>query len=72
VCVCVCVLVCALSLIYAGVEGSGLTLDLIYNPLGAFLPPEQTALEVCPPPALTPQYPETLHPNTLRPYTPIP
>eukprot|EP00287_Rhodomonas_sp_CCMP768_P032628 CAMPEP_0202853586 /NCGR_PEP_ID=MMETSP1389-20130828/90556_1 /ASSEMBLY_ACC=CAM_ASM_000865 /TAXON_ID=302021 /ORGANISM="Rhodomonas sp., Strain CCMP768" /LENGTH=373 /DNA_ID=CAMNT_0049532137 /DNA_START=69 /DNA_END=1190 /DNA_ORIENTATION=- len=29
-----------------GVEGSGLTLDLIYNPLGPFLPPEQSALEV--------------------------
>ena len=29
-----------------GVEGSGLRLDLIYNPLGAFLPPEQSALEV--------------------------
>ena len=28
-----------------GVEGSGLSLDLIYNPLGAFLPPEQGALE---------------------------
>jgi len=28
-----------------GVEGSGLRLDLIYNPLGAFLPPEQSALE---------------------------
>lgn len=28
-----------------GVEGSGLHLDLIYNPLGAFLPPEQAALE---------------------------
>jgi len=28
-----------------GVDGTGLHLDLIYNPLGAFLPPEQTALE---------------------------
>jgi len=28
-----------------GVEGTGLNLDLIYNPLGAFLPPEQSALE---------------------------
>ncbi|KAJ1475153.1 hypothetical protein T484DRAFT_1634310 [Baffinella frigidus] len=28
-----------------GVPGSGLSLDLVYNPLGAFLPPEQTALE---------------------------
>jgi hypothetical protein len=27
------------------VEGSDLHLDLIYNPLGAFLPPEQAALE---------------------------
>lgn len=28
-----------------GVEGSGLGLDLVYNPLGAFLPPDQVALE---------------------------
>mmetsp|Transcript_25598 Transcript_25598/g.31481 ORF Transcript_25598/g.31481 Transcript_25598/m.31481 type:complete len:472 (-) Transcript_25598:207-1622(-) len=28
-----------------GVEGSDLTLDLVYNPIGPFLPPEQTALE---------------------------
>jgi radical SAM/Cys-rich protein len=28
-----------------GQEGSGLILDLVYNPLGAFLPPEQSALE---------------------------
>jgi hypothetical protein len=28
-----------------GQEGSGLYLDLVYNPLGAFLPPEQSALE---------------------------
>jgi hypothetical protein len=28
-----------------GQEGSGLHLDLVYNPLGAFLPPEQSALE---------------------------
>ena len=28
-----------------GVAGSGLTLDLVYNPLGAFLPPPQEALE---------------------------
>lgn len=28
-----------------GVEGSQLTLDLVYNPGGAFLPPEQGALE---------------------------
>ncbi|EKX33479.1 hypothetical protein GUITHDRAFT_160284 [Guillardia theta CCMP2712] len=28
-----------------GAEGSGLVLDLIYNPLGGFLPPEQKALE---------------------------
>ncbi|KAG5175329.1 hypothetical protein JKP88DRAFT_271011 [Tribonema minus] len=28
-----------------GVEGSGLSLDLVYNPLGAFLPPPQEALE---------------------------
>lgn len=27
-----------------GVEGSGLTLDLVYNPVGAFLPPSQEAL----------------------------
>ncbi|MCY4595670.1 MAG: arsenosugar biosynthesis radical SAM protein ArsS [Bryobacterales bacterium] len=29
-----------------GVPGSGLTLNLVYNPTGAFLPPDQTALEV--------------------------
>lgn len=29
-----------------GVENSGLVLDLVYNPLGAFLPPAQDALEV--------------------------
>jgi radical SAM/Cys-rich protein len=28
-----------------GVPGSGLQLDLVYNPLGAFLPPEQGKLE---------------------------
>mmetsp|Transcript_32260 Transcript_32260/g.63018 ORF Transcript_32260/g.63018 Transcript_32260/m.63018 type:complete len:435 (+) Transcript_32260:156-1460(+) len=28
-----------------GQPGSGLMLDLVYNPLGAFLPPDQTALE---------------------------
>ena len=28
-----------------GREGSGLTLNLVYNPAGAFLPPEQQALE---------------------------
>ena len=28
-----------------GQKGSGLVLDLVYNPLGAFLPPEQSALE---------------------------
>uniref|UniRef100_A0A7S0DY16 DUF3641 domain-containing protein n=1 Tax=Hanusia phi TaxID=3032 RepID=A0A7S0DY16_9CRYP len=28
-----------------GADGSGLMLDLIYNPLGGFLPPEQKALE---------------------------
>lgn len=28
-----------------GQEGSGLSLDLVYNPLGAFLPPEQGGLE---------------------------
>jgi radical SAM/Cys-rich protein len=28
-----------------GMEGSGLTLNLVYNPAGAFLPPSQTALE---------------------------
>ena len=28
-----------------GVEGSGLTLNLAYNPTGAFLPPEQSAIE---------------------------
>jgi radical SAM/Cys-rich protein len=29
-----------------GIEGSGLTLNLVYNPAGAFLPPSQTALEL--------------------------
>ena len=29
-----------------GVEGTGRTLDLMYNPGGAFLPPEQGKLEV--------------------------
>ena len=28
-----------------GVDGSGLVLNLVYNPAGAFLPPSQTALE---------------------------
>ncbi|MAG57146.1 MAG: radical SAM protein [Planctomycetes bacterium] len=28
-----------------GIEGSGLDLDLVYNPLGAFLPPAQDGLE---------------------------
>lgn len=28
-----------------GMEGSGLVLNLVYNPAGAFLPPSQTALE---------------------------
>jgi radical SAM/Cys-rich protein len=28
-----------------GMEGSGLTLNLVYNPAGAFLPPAQTALQ---------------------------
>mmetsp|Transcript_4535 Transcript_4535/g.6068 ORF Transcript_4535/g.6068 Transcript_4535/m.6068 type:complete len:468 (-) Transcript_4535:81-1484(-) len=28
-----------------GAEGSGLQLDLVYNPIGPFLPPEQSALE---------------------------
>ncbi len=28
-----------------GIEGSGLVLNLVYNPVGAFLPPEQTAIE---------------------------
>jgi radical SAM/Cys-rich protein len=28
-----------------GIDGSGLLLDLVYNPLGAFLPPEQKSLE---------------------------
>jgi len=29
-----------------GKEGTGLELDLVYNPAGAFLPPDQTGLEV--------------------------
>jgi radical SAM/Cys-rich protein len=28
-----------------GVEGSGLTLNLVYNPVGAFLPPPQSSIE---------------------------
>ncbi|HYH86231.1 MAG TPA: arsenosugar biosynthesis radical SAM (seleno)protein ArsS [Pyrinomonadaceae bacterium] len=28
-----------------GVEGSGLTLNLVYNPVGAFLPPNQSSIE---------------------------
>lgn len=28
-----------------GVEGSGLILNLVYNPVGAFLPPEQSSIE---------------------------
>lgn len=28
-----------------GTEGSGLTLNLVYNPVGAFLPPEQASIE---------------------------
>jgi radical SAM/Cys-rich protein len=28
-----------------GVDGSGLTLNLVYNPVGAFLPPKQEAIE---------------------------
>ncbi len=38
----------ALSMLNAvgyGVENSGLILNLVYNPAGAFLPPDQTALE---------------------------
>jgi radical SAM/Cys-rich protein len=38
-----------------GIPGSDLTLDLVYNPLGAFLPPEQEQLEV--------QYKEVLEEN---------
>ena len=29
-----------------GVEGSGLNLNLVYNPTGAFLPPDQSAIEM--------------------------
>ena len=29
-----------------GLPGSDLKLDLVYNPLGAFLPPDQTKLEI--------------------------
>jgi len=28
-----------------GIEGNGLILNLVYNPVGAFLPPDQTAIE---------------------------
>ena len=34
-----------LNAIGYGVEGSGLTLDLVYNPVGAFLPPPQASIE---------------------------
>ena len=29
-----------------GVKGSDLVLDLVYNPLGAFLPPDEAQLEI--------------------------
>lgn len=35
----------ALNSLGYGIEGSGLTLDLVFNPGGAFLPPSQKALE---------------------------
>jgi radical SAM/Cys-rich protein len=38
-----------------GMPGTGLLLDLVYNPLGAFLPPEQGKLQV--------QYKKVLHDN---------
>ena len=34
-----------LNVVGYGMKGSGLTLNLVYNPAGAFLPPSQTALE---------------------------
>ena len=43
----------ALNDVGYGVPGSGLHLDLVYNPLGAFLPPPQAALEA--------KYKEELH-----------
>jgi radical SAM/Cys-rich protein len=35
-----------LNSVQYGVQGSGLILNLVYNPGGAFLPPSQTALEI--------------------------
>ena len=37
--------ICRLNALGYGVAGSGLTLDLVYNPQGASLPPPQVALE---------------------------
>ncbi len=34
-----------LNVVGYGIEGSSLTLNLVYNPTGAFLPPEQSAIE---------------------------
>ncbi|HLA10987.1 MAG TPA: arsenosugar biosynthesis radical SAM (seleno)protein ArsS [Pyrinomonadaceae bacterium] len=34
-----------LNAVGCGIEGSGLILDLVYNPVGAFLPPPQTSIE---------------------------
>ena len=36
----------ALNKLGYGQEGSGLTLNLVYNPIGAFLPPDQDGLEL--------------------------
>jgi hypothetical protein len=43
-----------------GIEGSGLSLDLVYNPLGAFLPPPQQDLEL--------KYKVWVHNSTLKKY----
>jgi hypothetical protein len=44
-----------------GIKGSGLSLDLVYNPLGAFLPPPQQDLEL--------KYKVWGHNSTLKKYT---
>ncbi|HVF28905.1 MAG TPA: arsenosugar biosynthesis radical SAM (seleno)protein ArsS [Pyrinomonadaceae bacterium] len=36
---------CRLNAVGYGVAGSGLTLNLVYNPVGAFLPPSQSSIE---------------------------
>ncbi len=36
---------CRLNAVGYGIEGSNLTLNLVYNPVGAFLPPPQSSIE---------------------------